>query len=96
MSDFTITLEDNGSKGRYVAVVDGFEAEMTYSRVNEHHIIVDHTGVPDELGGKGVGKALAEHVIAEARSKGFKITPLCPFLAAQYRKHPEWADTLAK
>jgi len=96
MSDIEIRVEDQGSKGRYVTVVDGHEAEMTYSRVNLHHIIVDHTEVPDALRGKGVGVALAEHVIAEARRKRFKITPLCPFLAAQFRKHPEWDDVLAR
>ena len=96
MSTPDIKLEDSGSKGRYVVVVDGHEAEMTFSRVNLHHIIVDHTGVPDALKGQGVGVMLAEHVIAEARAKGFKITPLCPFLAAQFRKHPDWVDVLAR
>lgn len=97
MADITITLEDNGHKGRYVAHVAG-EAdvgEMTFSRINDKLIIVDHTGVPDSLVGKGVGKALAENVVAEARAKGFRIVPLCPFLRAQYeRHHPEWADVM--
>lgn len=97
MADITITLEDNGHKGRYVAHVAG-EAdvgEMTFSRINDKLIIVDHTGVPDSLGGKGVGKALAENVVAEARAKGFRIVPLCPFLRAQFeRHHPEWADVM--
>lgn len=96
MDDLPISLEDNGSKGRYVAVVDGHEAEMTWSRVNDHHIIIDHTGVPEELKGRGVGVALARHVVADARARGFVITPLCPFMAAQFRKNPEWADVLAR
>lgn len=89
-------LEDHGSKGRYVALVGNIEAEMTYSRINDHHIIVDHTEVPESLKGKGIGAALAEHVVHEARDKGFKITPLCPFMAAQFRKHPEWSDSIAQ
>lgn len=96
MADVTITLEDSGAKGRYVARVAGFEdvGEMTYSRINEQLIIVDHTGVPDSLGGKGVGRALAEHVVADARARGFRIVPLCPFLRAQYERHPEWSDVM--
>jgi len=97
MSEIKITLEDNGHKGRYVAHVVGEKdvGEMTFSRINDKLIIVDHTGVPDSLGGKGVGKALAENVVAEARAKGFRIVPLCPFLRAQYeRHHPEWADVM--
>ena len=94
--ELKITLEDTGSKGRYVARLPGVaeEAEMTFSRANEKLIIVDHTGVPDSMAGKGVGKALAQNVIEEARTKGFKIIPLCPFLKAQAERHPEWSDVI--
>lgn len=97
MSDITINLEEHGHKGRYVAHVAGFDevGEMTFTRLNDKLIIVDHTGVPDSLAGKGVAKALAENVVAEARAKGFRIVPLCPFLRAQFeRHHPEWADVM--
>lgn len=96
MATISITQEETGSKGRYVAHVEDHDdvGEMTYSRSSDTLIIVDHTGVPESLGGLGVGKALAEHVVAQARAKGFKIMPLCPFLAAQYKKHPEWSDVM--
>lgn len=97
MANITITLEESGSKGRYVAQVEGFEdvGEMTFSRLNPTLIIVDHTGVPDSLRGQGVGQTLAAHVVAEARAKSFRIVPLCPFLRAQFeRHHPEWADVM--
>jgi len=96
MAEITITLEDRGSKGRYVAAVEGCAevGELTYSRVNEHLIIVDHTGVPDSLRGQGVGQALAAHVVEEARDKDFRIIPLCPFFKAQATRYPEWADVV--
>jgi predicted GNAT family acetyltransferase len=96
MAQITIALEQHGSKGRYVARVAGFDdvGEMTFSRLSDKLIIVDHTGVPDSLRGQGVGQALAEHVVAEARAKGFRIVPLCPFLRGQYDRHPEWADVM--
>lgn len=61
MSGIRISLEETGSKGRYVAHLPGSdaEAEMTYSRLSATRIIVDHTGVPDAFKGQGVGKALA-------------------------------------
>jgi len=97
MADVTITLEESGAKGRYVAQVAGHDepGEMTFSRLSDKLIIVDHTGVPDSLRGLGVGQALAAHVVAEARAKGFRIVPLCPFLRGQFeRHHPEWADVM--
>lgn len=89
-----IRTEDNGSKGRYIATVEGHEAEMTYSRTSPHLIIVDHTGVPDALRGKGVGQALAAHAVEAARKGGWKIMPLCPFMRAQAMRHKEWSDAV--
>jgi len=92
---FTITEEVTGSKGRYVAREEGLpDAEMTYSIANTHLIIIDHTGVPDEWRGKGVGKALVERGVLDARARGVRIVPLCPFAKAQIERHPEWQDVL--
>jgi len=87
-----ITLEDSGSKGRYVLARDGHEAELTYSRASDSMIIADHTGVPDEMRGTGAGLALVERLVADARAGGYKIMALCPFVRSQAQKHPEWAD----
>ncbi|MBP2557991.1 putative GNAT family acetyltransferase [Neorhizobium galegae] len=89
-----ITLEETRSGGRYVAEVEGHYAEMTYSRASPELVIVDHTGVPDALRGKGVGQALAQHAVEEARRGGWKIIPLCPFFKAQAERHPDWQDIL--
>ncbi|MBB5222975.1 hypothetical protein HNP73_002922 [Amaricoccus macauensis] len=89
-----ITFEDNGSKGRYVYRADGAEAEMTFTRAGESLIIIDHTEVPDAFRGQGVGAALVARGVADFRAAGVKVLPLCPFAAAQFRRHPEWADLL--
>lgn len=91
-----ITLQEANGKGAYVARVAGVSepAEMTFSRTGPALIIVDHTFVPDSMRGKGVGAALAAHVIGEARAKGFKIVPLCPFLQSQVERHPDWSDVV--
>ena len=46
----------------------------------------------EELKGKGVGRALVEALVADARASGYKVIPLCPFVKAQYGRHPEWSD----
>lgn len=89
-----IVLEDAGSKGRYVYRDGSDEAEMTYSKAGEGIVIIDHTGVPDAFRGKGVGAALVARAVADFRAQGKKVMPLCPFAAAQFRRHPEWADLL--
>lgn len=90
-----IKNEETAAGGRYVATLDGHEAEMTYSRTSPKLIIIDHTGVPDALRGKGVGQAIAAYAVEEARRNGWKIFPLCPFFKAQSQRHPEWQDVLS-
>lgn len=94
MSEFDIKREETDSGGRYFVTVDGHEAEMTYSRAGASMIIIDHTGVPKALAGRGVGQALVERGVLDARKEGRKIMPLCPFAKAQIEKHPEWQDVL--
>ena len=38
---------------------------------------------------------LVEQVITDAQAAGIKIVPLCSYVDAQFRRHPEWADLLA-
>jgi predicted GNAT family acetyltransferase len=95
MADIEIIKEDGETRGRYVVTIDGHEAELTYSKLGDSgNVIADHTGVPEELGGRGVGSALVRHLVEDARTSGFRIMPLCPFVKAQYQKNPEWSDVM--
>lgn len=92
--DLSISKEESATRGRYVTVVDGHEAELTFSKMSATGVIADHTGVPEALEGRGVGKALVNALIEDARANGFKIMPLCPFVRAQFARHPEWRDLM--
>jgi predicted GNAT family acetyltransferase len=90
----TVERQDGPSKGRYRLIVDGLEAEMTYSRAGDGLIIIDHTEVPSALRGRKVGEQLVRQAVEDARRDGVKIIPLCPFANAQIGRHPEWQDVL--
>jgi len=94
MAEVKITREEGPTKGRYVARVDGIdaEAELTYSRSSPTLIIADHTGVPDVFRGQGIGRLLATRLVEDARKERVKIYVLCPFVNAERKKHPDWAD----
>jgi predicted GNAT family acetyltransferase len=96
MSDITITKQDGPQRGRYVARVAGIdaEAELTYTHLKPGLISADHTGAPEVLRGTGAAAALVDYLIADARDSGFRILPLCPYVRARYRKHPEWQDVM--
>ena len=94
MADITIERELTPTKGRYVARIDGVEGkgELTFSRASPTLVIADHTLAPDSMRGMGVAKAMVDRLIADARSEGFKIFALCPYVKSQFDRHPEWAD----
>jgi len=94
MSAITIRLDDRGRRGRYIAAVGGREGEayIAYTRPEKGVISADHTIAPDTLKSTGAAFALVEYLVADARARGFRIIPICPYVRAQYRKHPEWAD----
>ena len=95
MSRIIVTREDGeGRHGRYVARVEGLDAEgeITITRRGPHLISADHTGVPEAMAGLGVGRALIDFMLADARANDFRIIPICPYVRAQYARHPEWSD----
>ena len=94
--DLTVRREDSNGVGRYVIdLAPGVEAEMTFRTGADGTITIDHTGVPTAFEGRGIASKLVKRAIADAREQGFKITPLCSYVVAQFRRHPEWNDLLA-
>ena len=90
-----ITHKDNSSRGTFYIEEDNTKlAEMTYSKISPHFVIIDHTLVDPELRGSGAGKALVEASVKWARENEIKIMPLCPFAKAVFEKTKEWADVL--
>lgn len=97
MTDFVFGREDDGKRqGRFTATVPDHEgeAEITYTHRGPNRISADHTGSPDSLRGTGAAAALVAHMIELARAEGFTIIPLCPYVRAQYLRHPDWQDVM--
>lgn len=93
LDDLPVLREDNGDRGRYVIhLPDGSEAEMTYSRRDETTLIADHTGVPPQYRNHGLALKLVEAAMADIRARGEKVVPVCSYVVAQFRRHPDWAD----
>lgn len=94
-SEFKVRREDGETRGRYVVYLsDGLEAELTYDR-SGGRIVADHTFVPPTHRGRGIAERLVDALIADARASGDRILPVCSYVAAQFRRHPEWADLKA-
>lgn len=88
----SIVFEDD--KNRATAYDAGVNiGESTFSRSDKLWII-DHTLVEDNYGGQGIAKKLVLEIIAQARNKGVKILPLCPFAKRVFESSSEYNDVL--
>lgn len=95
MSDLSVMHEESGKKGRYYIVHASGESELKYSIMSSKLVSAEHTQTASGHEGENIGATMLREFIADARSKGFQIVPLCPFVNAQRRKHPEWADVFS-
>jgi uncharacterized protein len=92
-----IVKDENDGRGRYVlSLPDGQDAELTFLSAGQGHRIIDYSFVPPAYRGRGVMVPLIERAVDDARAHGFSITPTCGYVAAVFRRHPEWADVLKK
>jgi predicted GNAT family acetyltransferase len=91
-----IRREDAPGRRRYALAGPGGEAELTLSAGGPGTWVAEHTYVPPEARGQGLGEALVARLMADARAEAFRVVPRCPFVAAQLRYHPEWADLAAR
>lgn len=94
MTIAVIHRKETEERGRYWLELDGHEAKLTFSKTGPDQIVIDHTGVPRELGGKGIGTLLVERAVEDALAEGRKIVPLCSFARAKIDKTPEWRGVL--
>lgn len=84
-------VRDNAASSRYELEVDGHIAFVDY-RLRPDRIVLVHTEVPSELGGRGVGSKLAKGTLDAVRARGLKADIRCDFLDSYIKKHPEYAD----
>ena len=77
---------------RYEALADGVLAGFAAYRSEEGVVVFVHTDVDDSFRGRGVGGALAREALADVRVRGLRAVPMCPFLAAWIRRHPDHID----
>ncbi|WP_276504757.1 GNAT family N-acetyltransferase [Terrimonas pollutisoli] len=92
MEEIQLKLNEKKHGGFYI--VDGDEqlGEMEISVAGDK-LTVYHTEVSPELEGKGFAKKLLATMVDYARKQALKVVPLCPYVNAQFKRHPdEYAD----
>ncbi len=89
-------VKRNPARHRFELAVDGGIAVLEYSELRPGVLDLQHTSVPRAGRGKGFGGLLVRGALDEARARGEKIIPPCPFVASWLGRHPEYRELVAR
>lgn len=78
----------NRAASRFETTVDGLLCVADYRRRGDV-LVLPHTLVPAALRGHGIAAALVGAALDWARAEGLKVDPVCAYVAAYMRRHPE-------
>ncbi len=88
-------LNDNTALHRFEWDEQGHTAFASY-RLADAQLVIPHVEAPVALRGTGAAGRLMEAIAAHAKERQLKVVPLCGYAAAWFRRHPEFADLLAR
>ena len=93
MNDIALRLNTNGRGSFFIDQTGERLAEMEIS-IAEKNLTVFHPEVSEKLRGQGVAAKLFSTMVEYAREHRLKVIALCPFVTAQFKRHPEQYDDL--
>jgi predicted GNAT family acetyltransferase len=89
-------VRDNPDELRYEILRDGELVGGIWYRTEPGVIVLVHTEVARSAEGQGIGSRLVAGALADIRARGLHVAPVCPFVAAYLRRHPEERDLVVR
>ncbi|WP_454830486.1 GNAT family N-acetyltransferase [Pseudoxanthomonas wuyuanensis] len=88
------SIQHQAAAHRFVTQVEGHQAELVYAR-QQSQLVIEHTGVPAAIAGRGIAGELVKAALEFARSSALKVVPACSYAATYIQRHPQYRDLLA-
>lgn len=85
---------DNPERRRWEVRSGGEVIAYAEYRLRPGRVVFTHTVVEPQFEGRGVGSRLARIVLDAAVARGDRITPVCPFIRAYIKRHPEYMPSV--
>ncbi len=73
---------------------DGLTGELDYEKAPGRLVLV-HTEVPAELGGRGVASRLVQAAVTKAVAESLTVVPHCSYARKWLHDHPEVGSTVS-
>lgn len=87
------SVRDNPAQQRFEMSVGDLLA-VAYYRLDGEKVILNHTEVPHQISGQGIGSKLAEGTFSLIRTSGRKAVVQCSFMSKWASRHPEVTDLI--
>ena len=84
-----VNVVHNADAQRFEAEIDGRLAQAAYYLM-PGRILFTHTEVPPQYRGRGIAGQVVRAGLEYAREQGLEVVPLCSYVAAYIRRHPEY------
>jgi len=84
-----LPVSNNTAENRFEIQLGANRGEIVYRKSGSTYIMV-HTEVPKEFGGQGIADHLVREALEQIKAAGETVVPLCPFVKAYIRRHPEY------
>ena len=91
-----VRVVDNADEFRYELWLGETRPGVLAYRPEPGARVLLHTEVDPRFEGQGLGSRLVEGAVADLRGRGLKLVPMCPFVAAYLRRHPEHEDLVVR
>ena len=91
-----ITVSERPERHRYEISVDGALAGFTLVTLDDDVAIMPHTEIDPEYKGQGLATTLIRTALDDARARGLRVVPRCPFVRAFIEGYPDYQALLAR
>lgn len=89
-----LPLVKNSAENRFELKIGNYTTFIDYKEHNKD-IWLTHTEAPEALQGKGAATAVIEKTLNYIEENGYRLIPVCPFVDAYLKRHPDWNRILA-
>ncbi len=87
-----LTIADAEAARRYEAHLDAELAGFIDYKIRGARIALIHTETLPGHQGRGVAEQLVRFALEDARRRGLRVIPSCPYVKAYVERHPETHD----
>jgi uncharacterized protein len=95
-SDAEPRIVDNAEEQLYELWVGDERAGVIEYETKPGVVVLIHTEIDPDFEGRGLGSKLIAGALSDIRTRGLKLEPICPFVRAYLRRHPEERDLVAR